>query len=94
MSEPEILLEMDNHVAIVTLNRPERMNAISVKMLSQFSEVLVECDRDTNVRVVMITGAGRGFCAGLDLQEASQGKGIGGGSGAAARRERLSWART
>ncbi len=84
MSEPEILLEMDDHVAVVTLNRPERMNAISVKMLSQFSEVLVECDRDPNVRVVMITGAGRGFCAGLDLQEASQGTGIGSGGGAAA----------
>lgn len=84
MSEPEILLEMDGHVAVVTLNRPERLNAISVKMLAQFSEVLVECDHDTNVRVVLITGAGRGFCAGLDLKEAAQGKGIGAGGGAAA----------
>ena len=84
MSQPEILLEMDGHVAVVTLNRPERMNAISTTMLAQFSQVLVECDRDTNVRVVLITGAGRGFCAGLDLQEASQGTGIGGSSGAAA----------
>jgi enoyl-CoA hydratase/carnithine racemase len=84
MSEPEILFEMDGHVAVVTLNRPDRMNAISTKMLSQFSETLVECDRDPKVRVVLITGAGRGFCAGLDLQEASQGTGIGGASGTAA----------
>jgi enoyl-CoA hydratase/carnithine racemase len=84
MSDSEILLEMDGHVATVTLNRPERMNAISHTMLAQFSQVLVECDRDTDVRVVLITGAGRGFCAGLDLAEASQGKGIGGGGGASA----------
>jgi len=84
MSEPEILLEMDGHVAVVTLNRPERMNAISTTMLAQFSQTLLECDRDTNVRVVLITGAGRGFCAGLDLQEASQGTGIGGAGGTAA----------
>ncbi len=84
MSDTEILLEQEGHVAKVILNRPEKMNAISTRMLGQFSEVLVECDRDPNVRVVMITGAGRGFCAGLDLQEAAQGKGIGGGSGAAA----------
>jgi enoyl-CoA hydratase/carnithine racemase len=55
-----------------------------MKMLAQFSQVLVECDRDPEVRVVLITGAGRGFCAGLDLAEASQGKGIGSGGGAAA----------
>jgi enoyl-CoA hydratase/carnithine racemase len=84
MSDSEILLEMDGHVATVTLNRPERMNAISHTMLAQFSRVLVECDRDPDVRVVLITGAGRGFCAGLDLAEASQGKGIGGGGGASA----------
>ena len=84
MSDTEILLAMDGHVATVTLNRPERMNAISNKMLAQFSEVLLECDRDPEVRAILITGAGRGFCAGLDLQEASQGKGIGGGGGVAA----------
>lgn len=84
MSEAEILLEKDGHVAVLTLNRPEKMNAISTTMLSQFSQLLVECDRDSEVRVVLITGAGRGFCAGLDLQEASQGQGIGGGGGVSA----------
>lgn len=84
MSEPEILHEVSGHVATVTLNRPDRLNAISSSMLARFSEVLVECDRDPDVRVVVITGAGRGFCAGLDLTEASQGKGIGGSGGTAA----------
>jgi len=84
MSEAEILYDVDQHVATVTLNRPERMNAISTTMLAQFAETLVECDRDTDVRVVLITGSGRGFCAGLDLQEAGQAKGIGGSGGAGA----------
>ena len=84
MSDTEILLTMDGHVATVTLNRPERMNAISTKMLGQFSEVLLECDRDPEVRAIVITGAGRGFCAGLDLAEAAKGQGIGGGGGVAA----------
>lgn len=84
MSDTPILLEHEGHVARVVLNRPEKRNAISAKMLARFSEVLVACDRDPDVRAILITGAGRAFCAGLDLQEAAQGKGIGGGSGVAA----------
>jgi enoyl-CoA hydratase/carnithine racemase len=63
------------------LNRPERLNAISGPMLTALSESLVECDRDPGVRVIILTGAGRGFCAGLDLQDAASGAGIGGGGG-------------
>src|SRR5262249_20079704 len=62
-----------------TLNRPERMNAISGPMLAALSERLVEANADRDVRVVILTGAGRGFCAGLDLGDASSGTGIGGG---------------
>src|SRR4030095_10738656 len=58
-------------------NRPERMNAIPGPMLEQLSARLVEADRDRDVRVVVVTGAGRGFCAGLDLIDASSGTGIG-----------------
>jgi enoyl-CoA hydratase/carnithine racemase len=58
------------------LNRPERLNAISGAMLAQLSDELV--DRDPQVRAVVLTGAGRGFCAGLDLQDAASGSGIGG----------------
>ena len=63
----QLLAERDGHVLTLTFNRPERMNAISGPMLAEFSRLLVEANRDPEVRVVILTGAGRGFCAGLDL---------------------------
>jgi len=68
-------------VAVLTLNRPERLNAITGAMLDGFSRALVELDDDRDVRVIVITGAGRGFCAGLDLQDQASGQGLGGGDG-------------
>ncbi len=79
----ELLVERDGPVALLTLNRPERLNAISGPMLKALSEGLVACDRDPDVRAIILTGAGRGFCAGLDLQDAASGTGIGGGGGGA-----------
>jgi enoyl-CoA hydratase/carnithine racemase len=80
----EIQVEKKDHVATLTLNRPERLNAISARMLHLLSEALVECDRDPSVRVIVITGAGRGFCAGLDIQDQMSGQGLGvGGEGSA-----------
>jgi enoyl-CoA hydratase/carnithine racemase len=79
----DLLVERDGHVAVVTLNRPDRLNAISVPMLASFSEALLEADRDPEVRAIVLTGAGRGFCAGLDLKDVAAGTGIGGGSGPA-----------
>jgi enoyl-CoA hydratase/carnithine racemase len=73
----EVLFEKEGGVALVTLNRPDRLNAISGKMLAQLSETLIACDRDSEVRAIVLTGAGRGFCAGLDLQDAAAGTGIG-----------------
>lgn len=78
----EVLLETEGHVATLTLNRPERLNAISPTMLDELSRQLVALDADPEVRVIVLTGAGRGFCSGLDLQDASSGSGIGGGGGA------------
>jgi enoyl-CoA hydratase/carnithine racemase len=75
----ELLYEKDGPIATLTLNRPERLNAISGPMLAALSERLIEANTDRDVRVVVITGAGRGFCAGLDLGDASSGAGIGGG---------------
>jgi enoyl-CoA hydratase/carnithine racemase len=77
----ELLYEKDGPIATLTLNRPERLNAISGPMLAALSERLIEANGDRDVRVVILTGAGRGFCAGLDLQDATSGAGIGGGGG-------------
>lgn len=76
----EVLYEVSDHIATITLNRPERMNTISGPMLGQLTERLVEADRDPAVRVVILTGTGRAFCAGLDLSEATKGGGITGGA--------------
>ena len=65
----ELLVERDGAVAVITLNRPDRLNAISGPMLDALSEALIDADRDKAVRVIVLTGAGRGFCAGLDLKE-------------------------
>jgi enoyl-CoA hydratase/carnithine racemase len=73
----ELCFEKQDHVVTLTINRPDRMNTISVGMLSELSERLLEADADPDARVVVITGAGRAFCAGLDLKEAASGQGIG-----------------
>jgi enoyl-CoA hydratase/carnithine racemase len=76
MSE-ELLYACDGGVATITLNRPERMNAITPTMLDALSQALAQADQDRDVRVVVLTGAGRGFCAGLDLKDLMAGKNIG-----------------
>jgi enoyl-CoA hydratase/carnithine racemase len=63
----EVLYEVADHVATITLNAPQRMNTISGAMLDELSERLLEADRAREVRVIILTGAGRAFCAGLDL---------------------------
>src|SRR5688500_17127690 len=79
MTYEDLLYEKDGHIATITLNRPDRLNPISWSMLRSFSQALVDADRDTDVRVIIITGAGRGFCAGLDLKDFAAGTGIGNG---------------
>lgn len=63
----EVRLEVADHVATVTLDAPERMNTISARMLGELSEALLAADADRDVRCIVLTGAGRAFCAGLDL---------------------------
>ena len=80
----DVLTTRDEHVVTITLNRPDRLNAITGPMLVQLSQALVESDADRDVRAIVLTGAGRGFCSGLDLQAASassDGVGLGGGGG-------------
>lgn len=64
--------EPDDDIVLVTLNRPDRLNAITSTMISELEAVVAAVDLDPAVRAVIVTGAGRGFSAGLDLQ--SQGK--------------------
>jgi enoyl-CoA hydratase/carnithine racemase len=63
----EVLYEVADHVATITLNAPERLNTISGPMLDELSTRLLEADADRDVRVIVLTGRGRAFCAGLDL---------------------------
>ncbi len=67
----QLLVEQDGHVVTITLNRPERLNAISRDMLDELSAKMVEADKDPDVRCIILTGAGRGFCSGLDLIDTS-----------------------
>lgn len=83
-SGPEVLYEVEDHVATLTLNRPHRRNAISVRMLELLTEHLTQAEGDRDVRCVIVTGAGKGFCSGLDLQDAAAGTGIGGTGSAGA----------
>jgi enoyl-CoA hydratase/carnithine racemase len=64
----EVRYEVVEHVATLTLDAPERMNTISGIMLQQISDLLLRADRDHDVRCIVLTGSGRAFCAGLDLQ--------------------------
>ena len=80
----EVLYEAANGIAVITLNRPERMNTISGPMLNQLTELLLKANAEREVRVVILTGTGRAFCAGLDLVDATQGSGIGSQSQASA----------
>ncbi len=73
----ELLVDQQGRVLVLTLNRPDRLNAISGEMLEELSAKLVEANKDPDIRCIVLTGAGRGFCAGLDLVAVGEG-GIGG----------------
>ena len=63
----QILYEVEDGVAVVTLNRPEKLNAMTARMGAEMDDAMAEADSDDAVRAVVVTGAGRGFCAGADL---------------------------
>ncbi len=76
----DLIVERDEHITTITLNRPERLNAISGPMLSGLSRALMAAEADPETRVIVLTGAGRGFCAGLDLKRQNEGSdGVGEG---------------
>jgi enoyl-CoA hydratase/carnithine racemase len=67
MEYQQILLDVDGNVATITLNRPEQLNAFTTRMMFELIDAFDRTDADDDVRAVIITGAGRGFCAGADL---------------------------
>jgi enoyl-CoA hydratase/carnithine racemase len=68
MEFEEILYEVEDHVLTITLNRPERLNAFTPTMGRELIEAFDAADADDDVRAIVVTGAGRGFCAGADLE--------------------------
>src|SRR3954471_1496033 len=80
MAEDVVLYEVDDRVALVTLNRPDRMNAWTGEMERRYFDLLQQAADDPDVGAIVVTGAGRGFCPGADM-DLLQGIGGGGGSG-------------
>ena len=71
MNESIVEYSTDNGIATITLNRPDTLNAMNSKLMEGISERISRVEEDKDVRVVIITGAGRGFCAGADLSDAA-----------------------
>lgn len=64
---PHLTIEIDSGVAVLTLNRPEHLNAYTAEMGTLLSRAYRDCDEDDDVRAIVVTGAGRSFCAGADF---------------------------
>lgn len=67
MSYEELLYEVSDGIATVTLNRPDKLNAWTLTMEGEYRHALAAAEADESVRVIVVTGAGRGFCAGADM---------------------------
>ena len=67
MGADSLLLDDREHVRTIQLNRPEKLNALTADLANAMIAALEEAERDDDVHVIVLTGAGRGFCAGLDL---------------------------
>ena len=76
-----MLDKRDEGVALITLNRPERLNAFGEDLLPRLVEALVDCEDDSEIRCVALTGAGRGFSAGADINNMSRSGGQRSGAG-------------
>ena len=70
---PVVLVEKQSaHTTVLTLNRPERRNALTIELMSELTNAVEAADRDPTQRILILRGAGKAFCTGLDLQEVSQ----------------------
>src|SRR6202166_2501188 len=71
MAEPVVLYEVKDRIATVTLNRPDRLNAFNAEMGTGLRQARANAARDAEVRVIILTSAGRGFCAGAEMERLS-----------------------
>lgn len=71
-SEPLLLVERDGPVAVMTMNRPKAMNALSIALRTEMVRAICELSMASDIRAVIVTGSGRAFSAGVDLKEAGQ----------------------
>ena len=67
METKDLILEKEGQIAVLTLNRPDKMNALSAEMRESLPRILQEVQADDSVRALVLTGAGRGFCSGADV---------------------------
>jgi enoyl-CoA hydratase/carnithine racemase len=82
MELKDIIYVKEGPIATLTLNRPDRLNAFTVQMIFGLTEAIEDARDDNDIRVIVITGAGRGFCSGLDMAAQAGGEGISpGGTG-------------
>lgn len=72
MAFQRVLVQQAGHIATLTLSRPEKYNAMDLLFLREFKECLETLGRDSDVRAIIITGAGRSFCPGLDVESVGQ----------------------
>lgn len=72
MSYTTIIVEKDNGISKIILNRPEASNAMTGDMVTEVGQALSDADKDSSTRVVIITGSGKSFCAGADLKYFSE----------------------
>ncbi len=76
MSYEAILYDVEDGVATITLNKPERLNAFDNQMLTEWHDAIIAADQDPDVRAIIITGAGRGFCSGMNVAAEVIGGGV------------------
>lgn len=72
MNFEAILYQLEDGIVTITLNRPEKLNAFTAQMMSELLEAFDRTDKDDAVRAVIVTGAGRGFCSGVDLSKGTE----------------------
>lgn len=71
MNSSSVTFEVENGLAKIKLNRPDVLNSFNREMALKLQELLQQCDADESVRAIYLTGEGRAFCAGQDLEEAT-----------------------